>query len=189
MKISILGATNLDKLSTYLGKSVSELETCFNDIGKSLGENSCTAVTVFNISGSLKSVSESCKYHGGRHEILMTKNDYDWDVEPYLSNLPKPSDNIEIVEKKSWHDMLISLVGDYELIIVCGLSLGVMVELGYVKWNVQDKKGSLKKILFIEELLPNGILPPEITLTFNNNFAFVVSVNELLKYIAKDRLI
>jgi len=74
MKIAILGGTNIEKLSKYIGKSESDIEKCLATIGRILGEKGYTAVTVFNSRGVLKIVPENCVKAGGKHEMLFTKN-------------------------------------------------------------------------------------------------------------------
>ena len=114
---------------------------------------------VFNYGGMLKLVGDAYKEAGGELSMIATRNDYDWDVEHYLEDLAH-ADRVE--EKPSWHDMLLSLVSDSDIVVCAGLSSGVLVELGYMKWNVQDERGKVKRIILVEDLLRDGRLPPEI---------------------------
>jgi hypothetical protein len=43
------------------------------------------------------------------------------------------------------------------------MGAGVLAELAYIKWNHQEKKGKVKAIIGIKELLRNNEFPPEIT--------------------------
>ena len=90
---------------------------------------------VFNYGGMLKLVGDAYKEAGGELSMIATRNDYDWDVEHYLEDLA---------------------------VVCAGLSSGVLVELGYMKWNVQDERGKVKRIILVEDLLRDGRLPPEI---------------------------
>jgi hypothetical protein len=124
MKVSILGPTNLNKFSKITGKSQEEIETIAKSIGKIIAENKCNLVVVFNYAGMLKLVGDSYKKNKGKLEMLYTENDYDWDTKIYM-NYFKEAD-IK-TKKDSWHDMLLSLVTDSDLVICAGLSAGVFI--------------------------------------------------------------
>lgn len=181
MKVSILGPTNLGKFSNITGKNIEEIETIAKDIGKTLAENECKLVVVFNYSGMIKLVGDSYKKHGGKLEMLYTENDYDWYTDIYMKHLKEA--NVK-TKKESWHDMLLSLVTDSDIVVCAGLSAGVLVELGYMKWNHQENKGKVKALIGIKEFLKNGF-PLEISDL--NKLIVLTSVKNLQKTVEKTK--
>ncbi|MCD4694352.1 hypothetical protein K8R62_03270 [bacterium] len=178
MKISILGPTNLNKFSKITGKSSEEIENIAKSIGKIIAENNHDLVVVFGYAGMLKLVGDSYKENNGKLEMLYTENDYDWETKIYMKYLEEADIK---TKKESWHDMLLSLVKDSDLVICAGLSAGVFAELGYMEWNHQENKGNVKKLIGIKELLKNEEFPPEISLDMNN--IIISSINDLDKVI------
>ncbi len=160
MKVSLLGPTNIEKFSKIIGRSFEEIEEISKNIGEILAKNKCSLLALFSYAGVEKFVGDSYKANGGKLEMLYTENDYDWYTEMYKKDL----DHADIKTKKdSWHDLLLSFVKDSDYVVCAGLSAGVFVELGYMKWNYQEKKGKVKALIVIKEFLKNGELPPEIS--------------------------
>ena len=127
----------MDKFSKLINKPINEIENISKEIGKVIAKNKFQLVVVFNYSGMLKIIGDSYKKEGGELEMLYTENDEDWETKRYMKNLNEA--NIK-TKKESWHDMLLSLVKDSDLVLCAGLSSGVFAELAYIKWNYQEKK-------------------------------------------------
>ncbi|MDI6806851.1 MAG: hypothetical protein QMD14_03515 [Candidatus Aenigmarchaeota archaeon] len=179
MKVSILGPTNMEKFCMLIGKSIDEIESLAKTIGKVLAQANYQVVMVFNYSGILRMIGESYKENGGKLEMLYTENNYDWGTDVYMKYLEEA--NIK-TKTDCWHDLLLSLVKDVDLVICAGLSSGVLVELGYMKWNYQHNRGGPKALIGIEELLRNKEFPPE--LSFNlNKFMIISSIKNFQKYL------
>ena len=175
MKVSLIGPTNVEKLSKIIGKPIEEIEKIARQVGETLAKNDCELVVIFNYSGLIKIVGNSYKQAGGKLEMLYTENDYDWDTDIYMKNL----DEADLkVKKPSWHDVLLGLVTDSDVVVCVGLSAGGLAELGYMKWNYQDKKGKVKKLIGVKELLRNDEFPPEISLDMKDIIT-ICSVNDL----------
>ena len=158
MKISILGPTNMEKFSVLINKPLDEIKRIGEEVGKEIAKSKNSLVVVFNYSGMLKIVGDSYKKEGGKLEMLYTENDYDWETKIYMNDLREA--NVRI-KKESWHDMLLSLVKDSDLVICAGLSSGVFAEIAYMKWNYQENKGKVKALIGIKELLRKGKFPKE----------------------------
>ena len=158
MKVSLLGPTNIENLSSIIGLPKNEIQEIAEEIGKILADNKCNLVIFFNYSGILKMVGDSYKKEGGKLEMLYTENDYDWETKIYIKDLKEADIK---TKKDSWHDMLLSLVSDSEIVLCAGLSAGVMAELGYMKFNYQENKGKAKLIIGIKELLRDEKFPVE----------------------------
>ena len=176
MKISLLGPTNMENFSKIVGLSLKEIEIKAKKIGMDIAKNNLQLV-VFGYSGMLKLVGDSYRKNGGKLEMLYTENDYDWDTEIYMKHLKEADIK---TKKESWHDMLLNLVKDSDIVICAGLSAGVFAELGYMKWNYQENKGKVKALIGIKEFLRNGEFPPEISSDMNK-FMIVSSVEDLDK--------
>lgn len=177
MKISLLGPTNMEKFSKLVGLSTKEIGVKAKEIGENIARNNLQLVVIFNYSGMLKLVGDSYKKYGGKLEMLYTENDYDWDTEIYMKHLKEADIR---TKKKSWHDMLLSLVKDSDIVICAGLSAGVFAELGYMKWNYQENKGKVKALIGVKEFLRNEEFPPEISSDMNK-FMIISSVDDLDK--------
>jgi hypothetical protein len=160
MNVSLLGPSNMTKFSEIIGKQPKEIEAVAREIGRTLAEKQCRLVVVFNYIGILRLIGEEFKKHGGRLEMLYTENDYDWYTDLYMKHLSEADIN---VKKDSWHDLLLSLVTDSDIVLCAGISAGVYTELGYMKWNNQEKKGRVRKLIGIKEFLRGGEFPPEIS--------------------------
>ena len=114
--------------------------------------------------------------------MLYTKNDYDWYTDIYMKYL---KDADVKTKKDSWHDRLLSLIKDSDLVICAGLSAGVFTEMGYMKWNFQEGKGKTKALIGIKELLPGGEMPKELTYDKMGEMIKIISVKDLQKTILK----
>lgn len=158
MKVSLIGPTNMKKFSKIIGRTMSEIEQIAKKTGKIIAQNKATLTVVFNYAGMLKLAGDSYKKNDGMLEMLYTENDSDWDTDIYMDCLKEADIKIK---KDSWHDMLLSLVTDVDVVICAGLSAGTFAELGYMKWNYQDKKGKVKALIGIKEFLKDGKFPPE----------------------------
>ncbi len=165
MRISVLGPTNMEKFSKIINKDQDEITSIARRIGETLAKKRCEMVSVFDYRGMIKLVGDAYKSNGGRLEFLYTENDYDWGTKNFMKYLGEAHKK---TEEKNWHDVLLRLVSDSDIVICTGLSAGVFVELGYMKWNYQQGKGRVKALIGIKELLNNGRFPPEISWDLEN---------------------
>lgn len=182
MKVSILGPTNIEKFSKIVGISLEETKKISKELGKIIAKSNHEIVVVFNYSGMLRLIGDSYKENEGEKlTMLYTENDYDWDVNCYMDNLKEANNKIR---KQSWHDMLLSLIKDSDVVVCAGLSAGGLVELGYMKWNKQEGKGKVKTLIGIKEFLRDGKFPPEIEFDLRDIIK-ICSVSELGKVLNK----
>ena len=79
---------------------------------------------------------------------------------------------------KSWYRANHVVVSEVDVCVCVGLSAGTYTELGYAKWGEEFKRGTLKRLLVVQELIRGGKLPPE----FSRKFGPV------LRYIAAEEL-
>ena len=177
MKVSLLGATNLEKFALILGKDQPSIIQVAKEIGKTLVEQDCELQVVFNNVGMLKLVADAYKEAGGKLTMLYTENDYDWETKPYMNDLKKADSTVKL---DSWHDMLLHLVSEADVVLCAGLSAGVFAELAYIKWNHQENKCRIKALIGVKELLRDGKFPPEIEYDINDKIVYA-GVKELAK--------
>jgi hypothetical protein len=175
VKISLLGPTNLKKFSELTGLSQKQIEDYAAELGKVIAKNKLQLMVFFNYSGMLKLVGDSYKRHGGKLEMIYTENDHDWETKCYMDDLAKAD---ILTEKDSWHDMILHIVTEPDIVLCAGLSSGVFAELGYMKWNYQDRRGKVKALVGVKELLRGGEFPPELAYDMNK-FMFVIPLSEL----------
>jgi hypothetical protein len=183
MKVSLIAPSNVEKLSSIIGKPIGEIETISKEVGRILARSCCQLVVIFDHNGVRALVADSFKENGGELEMLYTKNDYDWHVNASMMGHLEEADIR--TEKASWHDMLLSLVKDSDLVVCAGLSAGVFAEIGYMKWDYEQNTGKVKALIGIEELLPDGKFPKEISYDAVGKLLEVSSVKGLPKAIGK----
>jgi len=181
MKIAVIGPTNIEKFSRLINKPIDEIKKNSAEVGEILAKNSSGLVVVFNYSGMLKLVGDSYRKNGGKLEMLYTENDYDWETKIYMKHLEEADKK---TKKDSWHDMLLSLVADNDVVVCAGLGAGVLAELCYIKWNFQEKKGKLRALIGVKEFLRNGEFPQEISYDLDKLIK-IVEIKELGKVLKK----
>lgn len=180
--VSLLGSTNLPKFSAITGLGMDKIASLAETTGKAIAKNSATLTVVFNYAGMLKLVGDAHKTAGGTLRMLYTEKNGsdDWETSPYEPHL-KEAD--ELKNLPSWHHMLLSLVSDAGIVVCAGLSAGVFAELAYMKWNAMEKRGRVKKLIGVKELLRNGEFPPEIA-TDLQSLIEIVPAEELANALA-----
>ena len=97
--------------------------------------------------------------------MLYTESDEPWNARDFMKNLRYAD---RIVKKKDWNAILLSLVNDNDAIVCTGLSMGVFVELGFLRWSYEEGRSKVKMVVGIKELLRKGTFPPEITFDLKN---------------------
>lgn len=177
MKVSLLGPTNLEKFSQITGRSLSSIRQDAATIGSALAQAGVELRVVFNYAGMLRFVGDAFKVGGGRLSMLFTANDEEWETKCYEAFLQQAN---VLEEKRSWHEVLASLVSDADVVVCAGLSAGVFVELGYMKWNLQDGRGRVKRLILIKELVRDERLPPELAAELDS-ITTIVSLEDLAK--------
>ena len=161
MRVSILGPTNMEKFMELTGLSPIAVEKKAEAIGKAIAMAGHELVCVFNYSGMVKLVGDAYKRAGGKLHMLVATSDADWDVDLYEHHIAE-ADVVE--ECGTWNDVLLRLVSKSDIVVCAGMSSGVLVELGYIKWNLQDSRGGVQEVIGVSDLLREGVIVPEIAL-------------------------
>lgn len=176
LKISVIGPTNLQKLSKLTQKPIDFFLEKAKKLGKILAENGAE-LWINSDKGMLIGVARAYKKNGGKKlVILWPRKSEPWPNEhtkPYI----KYAD--EIRKELNWFWSNYNVVALPDICICVGLSAGTLSELAYIKWNYRLKRGNLKKLVAIKELLREGKLPPEIEFDIKEIVTYINKVEEL----------
>ncbi len=172
LKVGIIGPTNIEKLSKLTKKPASFFFQKAEKMGKIFAESGCE-LWVNSDKGMVHNIAVSYKANNGRKlVILYPKESKPWPkkhAKPYI----KYADEVRKELNWFWTNYNVTAVPD---ICVCvGLSAGTLSELAYIKWNHQLKRGNLKRLIAVKELLRDRKLPPEIE----------IDIKEILSYISE----
>lgn len=171
-KIGIIGPTNILKLSKLTKKPTEFFLNKAKIVGKILAEKNYE-IWLNSDKGMLAAIGRSYKKFGGKKCVVL----YPEKGEPWPKDhaIPYVKFADKIKKEKNWFWTNYNVVTIPEICICVGLGAGVLSELAYIKWNCQLKRGNLKKLIVIKELIRNGKLPPEIEF----------DVKEIVEYIEK----
>jgi hypothetical protein len=181
MKVSILGPTNMKKFSKIMELPEEDIESKARVIGRILAKHDCEVYITFNYEGMAKLIGDAYKQNNGKLKMLFTKDESWIHTEKLLENLKEAEETIEYAD---WHEITAHIVSDSDVVICCGLSAGVFLELGYMKYNVQFEKGKIKSLICIPELIRDGKLPPELEVELDK-ILDVVPIADLDKFLEK----
>lgn len=174
MIASVLGPTDIVKMSETVGKPIDFIKDRCNEIGTTLSRYADRLLVVFNYNGTLRLVGDAYRRSGGILEMLYAESD------PYFGTRScyKYLSHADITTKKeNWYGILYDLVSRPEIVVCSGLSSGVLTEFGLIKWNIQEGKGNLRAFLCIEDLLRDSRLPIEVEQSMDEVLHYVSSVD------------
>lgn len=159
MKVSVIGPTDLEKLSNRLGKPVEYLLERAALVGKILAEGGYELL-VNGDKGMLDAVAESYRAHGGtRLTVLYPLKPYPWPLdhtEPYVRYADK------IVRPPDWFSTNYEVVSEPCVCVCVGMSSGTLSEVAYINWDHEFHTGNLKVLIAVRELVRGGVFPLEI---------------------------
>ena len=172
IKVGIIGPTNLPKLSKLTNKSKDFLLKKAQTIGKIIAEKDCE-LWINSDKGMLVAVGRAYKKFGGKKLVVL----YPDKGEPWPKKhaLPYIRYADELRKEKNWFWSNYNVTALPDLCICVGLSAGTLSELAYIKWNYTLKRGKLKKLIGIKELLRDGKFPLEIE----------VDIKEIIQYVGR----
>ncbi len=180
MKVGIIGPTNLKKLSKITNKSIDFYLEKTNQIGKILAEKN-HQIWVNSDRGTIFNVGKSYKEHGGKKLVVLYPDKPEpW---PQEHTVPYKENADEVKKMPNWFLANYDVVTKPDICICVGLSAGTLSELAYIKWNCQFKKGNLKKLIAIKELLRGKRLPPEIEVDVKDILLYLNKAEDLKKYV------
>jgi len=179
-KVGIIGPTNLRKLSRLTRKPVKFFNQKTKEIGQFLASSGCE-LWINSDKGMAINIAKFYKNYGGRRLIIL----YPRKGEPWPKEHARPfkkyGDKLKIEPNWFWTNY--NVVSLTDLCICVGLSAGTLSELAYIKWDCKLKRGKLKRLIAIRELLREKRLPPEIEIDVKNKLFYIDSVDNLKKVI------
>ncbi|PJE69445.1 MAG: hypothetical protein COU98_02020 [Candidatus Staskawiczbacteria bacterium CG10_big_fil_rev_8_21_14_0_10_38_10] len=180
LKIGVIAPTNIKKLSKLTNKSVSFFIDKTKEIGKILAEIDCE-LWVNSDKGIIFEIAKSYKKNKGKKLVVL----YPGKGEPWPNIHTEPYKRYadELRKEKNWFWANYNIIALTDICICAGLSAGVLSELAYIKWNCQLKRGNLRKLIAIKELLRSKKLPPEIEVDIKDKLIYIKRVEQLKKTI------
>ena len=182
LKIGLIGPTNIQKLSKLTKQPVSFYIKKAREIGELLAKFNCE-VWVNSDKGMANIVALAYKKKGGRKLVIL----YPRQPIPWPNTHARPYKNYgdKLKKEPNWFWTNYNVVAQPDLCICVGLSAGTLSELAYIKWNYQLKRGKLKKLIAIKELLRERKLPPEIEVDIKKILIYINKVGNLKSILAK----
>lgn len=182
LKIGIIGPTNIQKLSRLTKRPVSFYLQKTKEIGKLLSEINCE-LWINSDKGVAINIAKSYKKNKGKKLVIL----YPGKGEPWPNKHARPyikyADELRKEPDWFWTNYNVTAIPD--ICICTGLSAGTLSELAYIKWNYQLKRGNLKKIIVIKELLRGKKLPPEIEVDIKKILIYINKAKELKQILEK----
>lgn len=177
-RVSIIGPTDLNRLSEILGLSTKQILERAVQVGEIIADAG-HELWVNPDGGMLAAVAEAYKAHGGKKLVVLVPQSSD----PWPTNHAQPyvqtADQVEM--RPSWFHTNYAVVSEVDICICVGLSTGTFSELAYIKWDVKHNSSTtkLQKLLAVRELLRGGELPPEFLGKLGDVLRYVDAVEEL----------
>ncbi|MBM3251138.1 MAG: hypothetical protein FJZ07_02815 [Candidatus Nealsonbacteria bacterium] len=184
LKVGIIGPTNIKKLSKLTNRSIDFFVERAEEVGKILAELGCE-LWVNGDKGMAYNVALSYKRNNGKKVVVLyPKKGIPWPkehVDPYIKNMDK------IRKEPNWFWANYNVTAIPDICICVGLSAGTLCELAYIKWNCKLRRGNLKKLIAIKELMRDGKLPPEIEVDIKKVLIYINRAEDLENIFKKYR--
>jgi hypothetical protein len=181
-RTSILGATSVGQLVKIVygerGKEEQYVPTDeqlanFNNLGERVGkiiaDEGQDLRTVMGYWGQLETIGDSYIKNGGRNlEILWCPADADYATRNYVDRADeiarRHGEKVKLIECRDWHHILNELVTGSQRVVSCGVTGGVLFEMGILRFSVpEDSADKNLKLIGIKPFLRDGLLPAQIT--------------------------
>lgn len=180
LKVGIIGPTNIPKLSKLTRKPAGFYLKKAKEIGKILAEIGCE-LWVNSDKGMVAYIATAYKKKRGRKLVVL----YPAKGEPWPNEHAKPyiKNADELRKEPNWFWTNYNVVSLPDVCVCVGLSAGTFSELAYIKWNYKLKRGKLKKLIAVRELLRDEKLPPEIEVDIKKILLYLEKVEELRQFL------
>lgn len=182
LKVGIIGPTNIQKLTKLTKKPVSFFLQKAKEIGKILAETNCE-LWINSDKGMAINIARSYKKNNGKKLVIL----YPERSEPWPKKHASPYKKYADILRKeaNWFWTNYNVVARPDICICVGLSAGTLSELAYIKWDYQLKRGNLKKLIAIKELLRDKKLPLEIEADVKKILVYINKTEELKKILKR----
>lgn len=176
MKISLLGAGDITKISRHTDTSEQDLKKLIENLGKILAEKRHEIVIIPN-KGIPLEISKIYKSRGGKKVIgVVPTQDKDYSLSHIQKFLPLIDEKLEV---DSWYDADGKIAAFGDICISIGMSPGVMRALTALKFHYKYKNCKTKLIIFENTL--SSPIQPEIQEEIPINY--INSIKELEKFL------
>jgi len=182
LKIGLIGPTNIKKLSKLTKKPAGFYIKKAEEIGELLAKFNCE-VWANGDKGMVSTAALAYKKNRGRKLIILYPHQPSPWPNKHVMASKKYADKLK--KESSWFWANYNVVTQPDLCICIGLSSGTLSELAYVKWNHQLKRGKLKNLIAVKELLRDRKLPPEIEVDIRKILIYVNKAEDLKKVLEK----
>jgi len=182
LKVGLIGPTNIQKLSKLTKKPVSFYIKKTKEIGKLLAELNCE-VWINSDKGMAINIAKYYKQNGGKKLVILFPNSSQPWPNKHAYPYKKYADVIRKEPNWFWTNYNVTAIPD--LCVCVGLSAGIFSELAYIKWNYQLKRGKLKKLIAIRELLRERKLPSEIEFDIRRILIYINEVKDFKEILEK----
>ena len=182
LKVGIIGPTNMRKLVKLTGKSEQFFLKKADSVGKMLAAHRCE-LWVNSDGGMIREVAVAYKNAGGGRLVML----YPKKGEPWPNKHVKSHTRIanKLNRQQNWFWTNYQVVSIPELVVCVGLSAGTLSELAYIKWNRQFKRGNLKRLIVLQELVRGKRIPPEIEVEIKGILVYLKKTEELKRIISQ----
>lgn len=181
MKVGLIGPTNLLNLSKYIGKPVGFLKNRSAVIGMEIAKAGA-GLLINSDKGMIMNTALAYKKNGGKNlTILFPEKGEPW-PNNHAKIFAKHADSL--AKEGNWFWTNYNVVSLPEVCVCSGLSAGTFCELAYIKWNIQFRKGRLKKVVVIKELIRNQKLPIEFETEFKKTLVYIDKAEDLGQFFA-----
>ncbi len=178
LKIGVIGPTNVQKLTrltrkpaNFFLKRARQIGRILADIGAELWVNSDQGMLV----GVIRGYREA---RGKKIVILWPRKSEPWPRD-HAKHYVKYADFVR--KEPNWFWTNYNVVALPDICVCVGLSAGTLSELAYIKWNYKLKRGRLKRLVVIKELLRDGKFPPEIEFDIKQILTYIGKTKDLAK--------
>jgi len=180
IKVGVIGPTNIRKLNQLTGLPVRFLQERARTVGKILAETDCD-LWINSDQGMLVGVARGYKESDGKKVVLL----YPDKGEPWPKQHSTPYMRYadELRKEENWFWSNYNVIALPDICVCVGRSAGASSELAYIKWDHQFKRGNLKKLVAVRELLIDGILPPEIEVDIRDKVQYIDKAEDLKDFL------
>lgn len=165
MRISILGAGDVTKISRFTGMSEAELNNLIEEIAQLLIDKGLEIVIIPNRGIPLE-IAKKYKEKGGKKILgVVPTQDKDYGLAHIEEFIEIPDDRIDV---DSWYDADGKIASEGDICLTIGMSPGVMRALTALKFH-QKYKGNKTKLIVFKNTLSKEIheeIAEEIPITY-----------------------
>ena len=180
LKIGIIGPTNLDKLSDLTGKPVDFFLVRAQEIGRIIAESGGELFINADKGMTIKIAQAYKENKGKKLTIFYPEKAEPWPDE-HIQQYKDFADEIKI--ERDWFWANYGVVSFPDICICVGLSAGTLSELAYIKWNCLLKRGNLKKLIVVKDMVREGRIPPEIEVDIGETLHYVQDVEGIKDFL------